>query len=73
MVTVFTKNFCQPCRLTKDTLKRKGVEFVERNVEDDPEAYEAVKALGYQSVPVVVAPDGSHWNGLRPDLLGALA
>ena len=73
MVVVFTKNLCQPCRLTKATLDRNGIEYVERNVETDPEAYEAVKNLGYQTVPVVVAPDGTHWNGLRPDLLSSLA
>lgn len=73
MVVVFTRSECQPCRLTKATLDRKGIPYEERNVETDPEAYEAVKTLGYQSVPVVVTPDGTHWNGLRPDLLASLA
>ena len=72
LVIVYTKSQCQPCRLTKATLDRKGVAYEERNVESDPSAYEAVKALGYQSVPVVVTPDGEHWSGLRPDLLTQL-
>ena len=40
-----------------------------------PDDYEAVKALGYSSAPVVIVNDNGdtrdekHWYGFRPDLL----
>lgn len=40
---------------------------------DDPEALELAKSLGYTASPVVIAPDGSHWSGLQPDRVKALA
>jgi glutaredoxin-like protein NrdH len=33
---------------------------------------ELVRGLGYLQAPVVVADD-SHWSGVRPDRIGALA
>lgn len=70
-LVIYTKSDCQPCRLTKAALARKGITFTERNVEEDPDAYAEVKALGYLAVPVVVTED-DHWQGLRPDKIAAL-
>lgn len=76
-IVIYTKNNCQPCRLTKAWLTSHGLRYIEHNVEDDPDAFERVKAMGYQGVPVVVVPfdwptPGEHWQGLRPDKLQAL-
>lgn len=73
MVTIFTSPTCLPCRFSKKRMNDLGVEFVERDVTADPEAAEAVKDLGYSSVPVVLLPDGQHWQGLQPDRIDALA
>lgn len=73
MVIVYTKSSCQPCRLTKRAFESKGVEFIEKRVDEDPEALAEIKELGYLRVPVVVAPDGSHWSGLQPERINALA
>lgn len=73
MVIIYTKSICQPCRLSKAAMDRAGVEYVERNVEDDPSAFQDVKDMGYSAVPVIVTPSGEHWSGLRPDLLSTLA
>jgi glutaredoxin-like protein NrdH len=41
----------------------------------NPEALAAVKALGYESAPVVIVNDNGdtkdekHWYGFRPDML----
>lgn len=72
MVIVVSSPGCQPCRLTKRVLTDNKVEFIERNVADDPEALDLVKELGYSSAPVVIAGD-QHWTGFRPDLLSSLA
>lgn len=73
MVTVFTKSSCQPCRLTKRALDNKNIPYIEKRVDEDPEALAEIKDLGYLQVPVVVAPDGSHWSGLQPERINALA
>lgn len=67
-VTVYTKNNCMQCKLSKDYLDRAGIKFYEYNVEEDDTAREAVVGLGYQQLPVIVS-GFDHWSGLRPDKL----
>lgn len=70
-VTVYAKPGCPPCKLTIRQLKALGIDFVERDITEDPDALEACKALGYSAAPVVVAGE-QHWSGFRPDRLSAL-
>lgn len=72
MVTVISAPNCFPCKFTKVRLDKRGIEYEERNIADDPEALELAKSLGYSQSPVVIAPDGSHWSGLDPDRIDAL-
>lgn len=72
MVIVYSKSDCQPCRLTKRAFDAKGVKYVEKKVDEDPEALAEIKSLGYLQVPVVVAGD-VHWSGLNPKQIGALS
>jgi glutaredoxin-like protein NrdH len=71
MVTVYTLPACVQCDSTKRVLKKNSVEFNEVDLSQDEGAYEMVKALGYQSAPVVIAGD-VHWSGFRPDMLNTL-
>lgn len=75
MVTVYSKPVgCYACVFTKRKLDELGVEYVDIDITADAEAYEYVtKTLGHLQAPVVVAPDGSHWSGLQPDRIQALA
>ncbi|WP_371053677.1 glutaredoxin family protein [Rhodococcus gordoniae] len=71
-VTLFAKTTgCQQCVATKKHLDRQGTPYELRYVDEDPAAADAVRLLGYQAVPVVVAGD-MHWSGFRPDKLDAL-
>ena len=70
-VTLYSKPACQGCRLTAKRLDSHGIEYTYRDITEDPDAYAAVQALGYQSVPVVVAGD-EHWAGFKPHLIDAL-
>ncbi|MCB8909014.1 glutaredoxin family protein [Rhodococcus rhodochrous] len=71
-VTLFAKTTgCQQCTATKRHLDRQGTPYEIRYVDEDPEALDAVRLLGYNAVPVVVAGD-MHWSGFRPDKLNAL-
>lgn len=58
--------------MTKKTLLQYGVDFTEKNVEDNIEAMEFLKSEGYQAVPVVFADQQEPIKGFRPDLLKKL-
>jgi glutaredoxin-like protein NrdH len=72
MVTIYTQNPCQPCRMTKKEFDKKGISYKEISIAENPEARDAVLALGYMQAPVVVTENG-HWGGFRPDKIKELA
>lgn len=73
-ITVWTKSSCPQCTLTKNLLKRKGLEFEEADLEADPERLQAFKDAGLLQVPIVVlGNDGRKWAGFRPDLIDELS
>ena len=72
LVTVYSKNNCVQCNATYRKLDDMGVEYTVVDMTQDPKALEAVKEMGHLQAPVVVAPDGTHWSGFRPDLLQTL-
>ena len=72
-VTVYTKNNCIQCLMTKKTLTQYGISYSEKNVENDAEALAFLKDKGYQSVPVVFSEDMEPVRGFRPDLLAKLS
>lgn len=71
-VTVYSQPACQPCRATKRKLDALGVDYVDIDVTQDPEARDYVLSLGYKSAPVVVAGDWHH-SGYVPDALDRIA
>lgn len=71
-ITVYTKPACVQCNATKRALDKAGLSYSMIDLTEDEEALDAVKALGYQQAPVVMA-DGDHWSGFRPDKIKALA
>jgi glutaredoxin-like protein NrdH len=79
-ITVYTQPDCVQCDRTKkwlDDPKRGNMEgqYDIVDLSQDPQALEAVKALGYMSAPVVIVNDNGdtkdekHWYGFRPDML----
>ena len=70
-ITVYTKPACVQCNATKRARDKAGLEYELVDLTQDAEALAAVKALGYQSAPVVIA-NGHHWSGYRPDEIKAL-
>jgi len=61
MVTIYSTTWCGYCRRLKSQLDREGVDYVEIDIEQDPDAAEIVMKVndGNQTVPTVVFPDGS--------------
>lgn len=71
-ITIYSRPDCQPCKRIKAWWDRKGVPFNEVNVEESPADLVAIKALGYERVPVTVVSNGDpetdiHWGGLHMD------
>lgn len=63
---------CTYCRGTEILLRRRGIEVEKYRLDEDPEAMEYVKSLGYSSAPVIVVErDGEvidHWGGAPSDV-----
>lgn len=53
MITVYTKNNCFPCKMTKRKLQELGVDYQERNIDEVPEDLEYLMLCGIRSLPVV--------------------
>lgn len=56
------------CGLTKEFLSRKGVQFAERNIVQDPEALAELRRLGYMTTPVTIV-DGNVIVGFDEEKL----
>lgn len=54
---VYTSTHCQYCKQVKSFLSDKGVEFEERNIDQDERFAEELWNTGIRSVPVTVIGD----------------
>jgi glutaredoxin-like protein NrdH len=50
---VYSKNRCQGCDTLKARLKSAGIDFEERNIDNDEDAKNFLLSHGHRSVPVV--------------------
>lgn len=66
-ITVYEKDNCQACRMTKRWLDQHKIEYATADVTEESNM-EMVKNLGYLEAPVVFFGEKS-WSGFRPDLL----
>ncbi len=71
-ITVYSKPDCMACTFTKNFIQDNEItaEFID--VTQDAQALTEMKALGYNSMPVVYVDDSTHWFGFRPDELEKL-
>ncbi len=60
-VTMYSTTWCGFCSRLKAQMTREGIEFVEVDIERDPDAAQFVEQVngGNQTVPTLVFPDGS--------------
>jgi mycoredoxin len=60
-VTMFSTTWCGYCRVLKKAMDREGIDYVEINIENQPEAADFVMQIngGNQTVPTVLFADGS--------------
>lgn len=71
-LTVFTKNNCIQCKMTKRFLKQHHIDFEEKNISTEPKYTDYLRNQGFQTVPVVEENEKPVINGFRPDLLRRL-
>ena len=70
MNTVYTKNNCMPCKMTKRKLQELGVNYQEINVDEDLSALEYLMECGFRSLPVVFKDDEPMvTGGFAPNIL----
>ncbi len=55
--------------MTKTVLEGEGLEFQAINIEEDNNALEYIKSMGFQAAPVIVAEGVTPFSGFRPDKL----
>lgn len=72
-VTLYTKDNCPQCKMTKRFLTDKNVSYNEVNIDNEPQYVDWLKDNGYRSVPVVTANENVSIVGFRPDQLRGLA
>ncbi|HEX9089684.1 MAG TPA: glutaredoxin domain-containing protein [Arthrobacter sp.] len=73
-ITVWSKSDCSQCTMTKNLMKREGLDFVEADLEADPAQLQKFKDAGLLQAPIVVlGKEGRSWAGFRPDLIKELA
>lgn len=79
-VQIYSTPGCQACRITASQFTALGVPFQMVALAENPERAADFAEHGYTAAPVVMVPDdaaygnaaGTHWSGLRPDLIGSI-
>ncbi|TCD46577.1 glutaredoxin-like protein NrdH [Streptococcus sp. X16XC17] len=71
MITVYSKNNCIQCKMTKRFLDEHNVAFTEINLDEQPDYIEHVKELGFSAAPVIETENGA-FSGFNPSKLKAL-
>jgi glutaredoxin-like protein NrdH len=71
MITIYSKPGCHKCKLTKDMIKRKGLDFNEIDITQDEDAAALLASMGVMVLPYVVT-DRDSWSDFRIDKLRGL-
>lgn len=71
MVTIYSKNDCVQCKMSKKFLDQHNVAYTEINLDEQPEYIEHVKSLGFSAAPVIET-ENEVFSGFQPTKLKAL-
>ena len=66
MLTVYTKNNCMQCKLTKRNLLENGIEYQEVNTDLDENSLNFVKSQGVKRLPAVFLDNELSFSGFSP-------
>lgn len=67
MIEIFTKNNCQPCRMTKAWFRDKGINFKETNVDDNLDALAFLIENDLRTLPIVMVNSEVKSLGFMPN------
>lgn len=71
-ITIYSKNNCMQCKMSKKFLLENGATDIEEiNLDEHPEQIDYVKSLGFSSAPVIVSGDLA-FSGFQPAKLKEL-
>lgn len=71
-VTVWSTPNCVQCMMTKRELDKRGIEYVAKDLTENPEKLEEFKAQGLLQAPIVET-DIKVWSGFRLDKIKSLS
>jgi glutaredoxin-like protein NrdH len=75
-VELFSKSGCMGCFASELMLEEKGIGFEILMMDEDQEALDFVKSLGFKQAPVIVVYNEnnvvSSWSGFQPDKIEGL-
>ena len=71
MIKVYSLENCIECEKTKKRMRRKGIEFIEKKIEENPGIRSFAKEQGFMKAPIVVTENES-WSGFNPRRIDAL-
>lgn len=66
MITVYTKDNCVQCKMTKQLMNQLGIKYMEINIENNNKIRERLIGLGMKSTPVVYT-GSEYFSGFQPD------
>mgnify|MGYP001941383187 FL=1 len=72
-ITVYSAPGCTQCNATKKHLRRRGLEYNEIDISENPESKKYVEDKGFVQVPVVDMGNGDMFYGFRPDRIDSYA
>ena len=70
-IIIYTRNDCVQCHATKRAMESRGLSFELINLDEQPDAIDALREQGFRQLPVVMTGDTS-WSGFRPDMINRL-
>lgn len=56
-VQIYTSDTCGNCIKAKEYFKENNIEYIEHNINKNPEAKKELISMGYLSVPVILIDD----------------
>ncbi|MFM0600881.1 glutaredoxin-like protein NrdH [Streptococcus suis] len=71
MVTIYSKNDCVQCKMSKKFLDQHNVAYTEINLDEQPEYIEHAKSLGFSAAPVIET-EKEVFSGFQPAKLKSL-
>lgn len=72
MITIYTRNKCVQCMMSKKEFDRHHVEYREINIDEHPEIIEELKSRGFNAAPVISYNDEEFIVGFQPSKIKIL-